>query len=329
MTLDSSQMVAVKHTEGPLLINAGAGSGKTRTLTHRLADLIERGVSPKYIFAGTFTKAAAQEMKERLAEMVGAETADKMGHIGTLHSFGYRVLKDFYGKKFDGRMFSGSMMSANQSTGLMRYLLSPRDNWNVIGLGIADEYGMEMDNLSTYVSTISRLKDDLITPEVYERRTDSHPGIARLYKAYEEAKSNGWINPKSRLNGKMTFDFGDCLIGVWKIFKENSSFLKKYQGLFKYVLVDEAQDNNLAQYVVMRMIAAPENNLTMVGDDYQSIYGFRGAAPSEFIATAEGATVVNLEVNYRSHPDIVGAAARLIMHNKRQLHKTCRAYRKD
>lgn len=324
MDLTPNQRDAVEYIgKKNLIIDACAGSGKTRVLTERVKHLVRSGISPDNIFVGTFTRAAANEMGERIC--TGEFEGTTFGHLGTLHSFGRLVLMRHYGKQFSAIPNRGSIMNPGDVTKLMGYLLAEGDTWNTLGRGIATEYEMDPKMVHRYASQISGLKNSLVLPEVYEIRRDAHPGVAELWKAYEAAKANGDLNPKVKVAHRL-FDMDDMLSHVYFLLKNNPKLLAPFVAQFKYLLIDEAQDCNLAQYMLIKMLAGGVNHITLVGDADQSMYGFRGALPSEFIAWAGDSQVIPLGINFRSLAPIVDAAAKLISHNTERLPKEITAH---
>jgi DNA helicase-2/ATP-dependent DNA helicase PcrA len=300
--LNDAQREAVLAVDGPVFVSAGAGSGKTRTLTHRLAHMIESGIAPENIFAGTFTEKAASEMKSRLTDMIGEDTVKRFGHLGTLHSFGAKVLLKTgnYSKIID----------AYGSKRLITDLNARAWAGNPIGRG----FEFDVQRIKAIIKIIDQCKNNLITAEQYAASDEAEYDAAAMYSAYEQAKAQGYVNAKQR-EKKAVIDFGDMLIQVYYLFKDEPSRLHFWQSQFTHVLVDEAQDNNSAQYAITEMIAAPQNNIMIVGDHRQSIYGFRGAQPASFAGFTErypSAQVIDLDTNYRSTPEIVELGDTLI-----------------
>lgn len=324
MTLTDNQRKAVEHGTGPLVIAACAGSGKTRVLTERVRHLVENvGILPDNIFVGTFTTAAAAEMKERIR--IGALEDAAFGHLGTLHSFGYRVLAENTPRFNTSRKRNeGSIMTPSECKTLVKYLMQDWSDFNSIGEGIAAEYNLDVEkDHSRLYGQISKLKNELVTPEVYGKRSDADPALLALWTAYENCKRQGIRGPKAR-NSYRLFDMDDMLCEAYRILKSNPTLLAGYQARFTYVLIDESQDCNSAQYHLIRLLAS-NGNLTCVGDDDQSIYAFRGAVPSEFIAISRNATVITLDTNFRSAPDIVKVCAALIGNNTDRIAKNIRS----
>lgn len=295
--LNDRQKEAVLHTEGPLLILAGAGSGKTRVLTHRIAHLVEnKGVAPWSILAITFTNKAAKEMKERVAALIGEEMTSDMW-VCTFHAMGVRILRRYSEKLGYGRYFT--IYDTSDQKALLKDILK------VLNI---DEKNFSPGAM---LGAISSKKNELITPDKallqagndYREKT-----IARIYSAYQK---------KLRDNNAMDFD--DLLMNTYVILKDHPEVLQYYQNKFRYILVDEYQDTNGLQYQMVQMLARAHHNLCVVGDDDQSIYGWRGADINnilDFEKDFNNACVIKLEQNYRSTQNILEAANRVVACNK-------------
>jgi len=331
-TMSPEQQTAIDHGEGPLVINAGAGSGKTRVLVHRVANLLEQGEAPESIVLATFTTAAADEMKSRLVGLVGEETVKRLGHIGTLHSLGYKFYRAEKGKRIDARTKGGSVLTPSQFTSMVRGIVEAPSRYCPFGYDLMTEYGdKEMPRRAGKIAKeVSRQMDLNRTAQQYLAMQDADPVVGTVYKAVEKLLSEGWMLQakgrdrgwKRRPGGKISLTFG-CM-GIRGLAAARKEEVREQViGQVKWVLVDEAQDCNPVQFGLMRVLSNQTSNLTLVGDDDQSIYSFRGAVPAEFIAQASGdeVTVVNLGTNYRSRRPIVEAAARLIAHNTERLGK--------
>jgi len=300
--LNPQQKEAVLHTEGPLLVLAGAGSGKTRVLTHRIAYLIEeKGVSPFNILAITFTNKAAGEMKERLENLVGPKALDTW--TGTFHSCCVRILR----REIERIGFNRNFViydTSDQET-LMKDCLNQL------------QYNEKLFPPKMVLAEIGRAKDELIDPEKYAIMAGSDfrlSKIAKLYDLYQR---------KLKFNNALDFD--DIIMHTLKIFSEYPEVLEYYQSKFKYILVDEYQDTNTAQYVLVSMLARKHQNVCVVGDDDQSIYGWRGANIRnilEFEKDFKGCRVIKLEQNYRSTSNILNAANNVIRNNHGRKPKT-------
>ena len=301
-TLNEQQKEAVLHTEGPLLILAGAGSGKTRVLTHRIAYLIEeQGVNPWNILAITFTNKAAGEMRERVDKLVGfgAESI----WVSTFHSTCVRILRrhiDLLGYDNNFTIYD----SDDQKT-LMKDVCKLLQ----IDTKIFKERAL--------LSTISHAKDELITPEEFRIRAEgdfSQKKIAEVYEEYEK-----------QLRANNALDFDDLLVKTVQLFQTQADMLEYYQERFRYIMVDEYQDTNTVQFELIRLLASKYRNLCVVGDDDQSIYKFRGANIKNilnFEHVFEDAKVIKLEQNYRSTSNILNAANAVIRNNRGRKDKT-------
>ncbi|MDF2614725.1 MAG: pcrA [Clostridia bacterium] len=295
--LNDKQKEAVLHTEGPLLILAGAGSGKTRVLTHRIAHLVEnKGVAPWSILAITFTNKAAQEMKARVASLIGEEMANDMW-VSTFHSMCVRILRRNPEELGYGRYFT-IYDTADQKSLLKDILKVLNINEKNFPIG-------------TVLGAISSKKNELITPEtaVLKAGDDYREKIiAQVYSAYQK-----------KLKDNNAMDFDDLLVNTYLLFRDHENILSYYQNKFRYILVDEYQDTNGAQYQLVQMLAKRHLNLCVVGDDDQSIYGWRGADISnilDFEKDFNSAAVIKLEQNYRSTQNILNAANSVVAHNK-------------
>ena len=295
-TLNPMQREAAVHTEGPLLILAGAGSGKTRVLTHRIAYLMEeKGVNPWNILAITFTNKAASEMRERVNKIagMGAESV----WVSTFHSACVRILRRHIEVLGFGSNFT--IYDADDQKTVMKEIFRKFD----INTKIYKERGV--------LAEISHAKDELITPEEMELNAGGDPDarkIAGMYKEYQ-----------SILRGNNALDFDDLIVKTVELFQHNPDILDYYQERFKYIMVDEYQDTNTAQFKFVSLLAEKYKNLCVVGDDDQSIYKFRGANIQNILGfekTFPDATVIKLEQNYRSTQNILNAANTVIAHNK-------------
>jgi len=294
--LNSSQERAVLHTEGPLLVLAGAGTGKTRVLTTRLAHILLSDLAyPSQVLAVTFTNKAAQEMRERIVHILQRPVEGMW--LGTFHSLGARILRR--NAELIGLQANFTISDSDDQLRLIKQLLKARN---------IDEKQLQA---RIVVSVINRWKDQGLLPDQVSRSGDL---VAEIYKEYQE-----------RLLVLNTVDFGDLLLHCLTLFRQNPEVLSHYQNQFKYLLVDEYQDTNVAQYLWLRLLAQGSNNLCCVGDDDQSIYGWRGAEIGNILRFEKdfpGADVVKLEQNYRSTSHILSAAGGLIAHNRERLGKT-------
>lgn len=301
-TLNEQQKEAVFHTEGPLLILAGAGSGKTRVLTHRIAYLIEeRGVNPWNILAITFTNKAAGEMRERVDRLVGfgAESI----WVSTFHSTCVRILRRYIDRiGFDTNF---TIYDSDDQKSLMR------DVCRVLDVD-TKKYKERM-----FLSAISAAKDEMITPDEYELNAAGDFGkqkIAQVYREYER-----------QLHANNALDFDDLLLKTVQLFQTQPDVLESYQERFRYIMVDEYQDTNTVQFKFVSLLAAKYQNLCVVGDDDQSIYKFRGANIRNilnFEQEFQNARVIKLEQNYRSTQNILNAANAVIQNNRGRKDKT-------
>lgn len=300
--LNEAQQRAVRHTEGPLLIVAGAGSGKTRVLTYRIAYLIQQQkAAPNDILALTFTNKAAKEMKERIQQLIGDEA--RRLWMGTFHSVFSKILR-FEAEKI-GFTSNYSIYDTDDSKNAIKQLL--REN----------NYDPKEIRPRTIQRLISDAKNELIHPDHYQEKfvhSTLDDITAKIYGQYVE-----------RLKHNNAMDFDDLLIKPIELFQQHEEVLEKYQDRFKYILIDEYQDTNHAQYKVTNMLASKYKNLCVVGDDAQSIYSFRGADIRnilDFKNDYEEAVEIPLEQNYRSTKAILKAADSIIKRNDSQLDKT-------
>ena len=295
-TLNDRQKEAVLHTEGPLLILAGAGSGKTRVLTHRIAYLIEeKGVNPWNILAITFTNKAAGEMRERVDNLVGFGSESIW--VSTFHSMCVRILRRHI--EALGYATNFTIYDTDDQKTLMK------DVCKLL------EVDTKIYRERTLLSAISRAKNELITPEelMLEAGGDfSRKKVAEVYGEYER-----------QLRANNALDFDDLLLKTVQLFQTQKEVLDYYQERFRYIMVDEYQDTNTVQFEMVRLLAGKYRNLCVVGDDDQSIYKFRGANIQNilnFEKVFPDARVIKLEQNYRSTETILEAANGVIRHNK-------------
>ncbi|MBQ3546393.1 MAG: DNA helicase PcrA [Lachnospiraceae bacterium] len=300
-TLNEKQKEAVFHTEGPLLILAGAGSGKTRVLTHRIAYLIENGINPWNIMAITFTNKAAGEMRERVNNLVefGAESI----WVSTFHSSCVRILRRYIDKiGFDNNF---TIYDTDDQKKLIKDICKR--------LNIDTKYLKE----KAVLAEISKAKNEMITPEDYALENAGDFGkknIISVYKEYQE---------QMRKNNALDFD--DLLVKTVELLRSNPEVLESYQERFKYIMVDEYQDTNTVQFLFIRLLADKYKNICVVGDDDQSIYKFRGANISnilDFEKYFENTKIIKLEQNYRSTKMILDAANAIISNNTARKEKS-------
>jgi len=297
--LNPAQQEAVRAIEGPVLIVAGAGSGKTRVLTYRVAAMIELGISPFSILALTFTNKAANVMKRRIIDLVGERSRDVS--MGTFHSQFARVLRSEADKLGYNRSFT--IYDSEDSLELVKMIMGD--------LGISTQ----QFNPHAVRSRISGAKNRLVLPQEYLSKSSTliDEKTAAIYEEYNR-----------RLRMQNAMDFDDLLIKPIELFQAQPNVLRKYQSRFKYVLVDEFQDTNHAQFVLLDLLAAQQRNLSVVGDDAQSIYSFRGADIRnilDFERTYTDCRIFRLEENYRSTKTILAAAASVIRWNADQIQK--------
>jgi DNA helicase II / ATP-dependent DNA helicase PcrA len=303
--MNDPQAQAVRHTEGPLMIIAGAGSGKTRVLTYRTAHLIQNGVDPFKIMLLTFTNKAAGEMRARIEKVVGKEAKNIWS--GTFHSIFAKILR--FEAKAIGYTSDFSIYDTDDSKSLIRSIVKEQ--------ALDDK----IYKANTVFNRISGAKNRLIGPEEYlanamiqsDDQAAKLPEIGKLYKIYADRcfKANA-------------MDFDDLLFNTNVLFRDHLDILNKYQHRFKYVMVDEFQDTNVSQYLITRKLSAVNQNICVVGDDAQSIYAFRGANIQNILNFEKDypdLTTIKLEQNYRSTQNIVKAANSVIARNKGQLRK--------
>ena len=301
-TLNEPQKEAVFHTEGPLLILAGAGSGKTRVLTHRIACLIdEKGVNPWNILAITFTNKAAGEMRQRVDSLVnfGSESI----WVSTFHSMCVRILRRFIERLgYDNRF---TIYDTDDQKTLMREVCRKVD----IDTKVFKERSL--------LSTISSAKNEMILPDEFELNAGGDFGRQKIAKVYREYEA--------QLKSNNALDFDDLLVKTVQLLETQPDVLEYYQERFRYIMVDEYQDTNTVQFRLVSLLAGKYKNLCVVGDDDQSIYKFRGANIRnilDFEHEFPDARVIKLEQNYRSTGNILNAANGVISHNKGRKEKT-------
>ncbi len=305
--LNSAQEKAVKHPGGPLLIAAGAGSGKTRALTGRLKELISRGIPPHQIVAITFTNKAAREMRERVFGKDNAEPRwsprfPTFGEpfVGTFHSLGARIMKQ-EAAHFK-RTPSFTIYDQDDSLSLIKTICKQMD---------LDKESFKSSVVAGKISTVkSELKD---ISEFFESSDRRDQVFAEVFNRYERA-----------LAEQNAFDFDDLIEKPVRLMLDNEILRTKYQEMFNQVLVDEYQDINTTQYQLIRLLAGKHHNVTVVGDDFQSIYKFRGADMRNFLNFTRdwpNATLIKLEQNYRSTSNIIAGASAVIANNKKQTPK--------
>ncbi len=301
-SLNESQRQAVETTDGPVLVLAGAGTGKTRVLTTRLAHILMQGkASPWEMLAVTFTNKAAREMQLRVSGLLGRETEGWW--IGTFHALGARILRRH--AEAVGLKSNFTILDADDQVRLIKQLMAAHE---------IDDKRWPARVLS---GVIQRWKDRGLMPDKVSDSEGSEAADGKAVDIYAEYQA--------RLTTLNAADFGDLLLLCVELFRRHPDILKKYQQKFRYILVDEYQDTNVAQYLWLRLLAQSHKNICCVGDDDQSIYSWRGAEVGNilrFETDFPGARVVRLERNYRSTPHILAAASGLIAHNEGRLGKT-------
>ena len=304
--LNTEQREAVVNFKGPSLIIAGAGSGKTRVLTYRIAYMLSEGIHPASVLALTFTNKAAAEMKGRIGSLVGPDSARKLW-MGTFHSIFARIL----------RLEAKALSYPSDYT-----IYDTTDSKNLLKTIIKElNLDEKIYKPSEVLGRISGAKNNLVTPEAYAASTEiatrdnnnRRPMMAAIYARYA-----------SRCKKAGAMDFDDLLLNTNILFRDHPAILEKYQSAFKYILVDEYQDTNYSQYIIIRKLAQNHNNICVVGDDAQSIYSFRGARIENILNFKRDypeVSLYKLERNYRSTKNIVNAANSIIANNKDQIHK--------
>lgn len=302
--LNPQQRAAVEYCEGPSLVIAGAGSGKTRVLTYKIVHLLRLGVEPYRILALTFTNKAAREMKSRISQVVGEKIASRLW-MGTFHSVFLRILRRH--PELIGYKNGFTIYDASDSKSLIKHIIKE--------LGL-DEKVYKPASVS---AQISNAKNAMLTPEQYKEEyyeSDRRAKRGMIYRIFEIYVTRCIVSN--------AMDFDDILFYMNILLRENPDIARHYQDFFKFILVDEYQDTNFAQHLVVSQLARPDNMICVVGDDAQSIYSFRGANIGNIINLDNvypGLKTFKLERNYRSTQNIVNAAGSLIKKNSRQLHK--------
>lgn len=292
---NSEQRKAVMHTDGPMIILAGAGSGKTRVLTYKTVCLIENGISPENILLSTFTNKAANEMKERIKKLLGEKKITRLPTVATFHSLCAKILR------IDGKHI-----------GISPQFLIYDDNDQLDAVKNAmQKLSLSIKEIKPYsvLNTISQAKNELLSPSDYAAisRGFFQESVARIYTLYQKI-----------LQENDSLDFDDLLIKVIELFKTNPEILAKYQNKFRYILVDEYQDTNQPQYILAKLLSKETENICIVGDFSQSIYSWRGADfrnLTKFQDDFPHAKVFSLSQNYRSTQKILAAASTVIKNN--------------
>lgn len=299
MALSKSQKLAVNLMEGPAMILAGPGSGKTMVITHRIRHLIESGVRPDNILVITFTRAAAMQMRSRFLSLTGEESCRVT--FGTFHAVFFQILRNAYHYNSDS-------------------ILREDERFRILS-GLAEALHVDTDDMKGWTADIaaeiSQVKTARIPLDYYYSVNCPEEDFRKIYRGYEAQKGN-----------MRKIDFDDMCCYTADLFHARKDILKSWQDHFRYILVDEFQDINSLQYEIVRMLASPENNLFIVGDDDQSIYRFRGSKPEimlNFPKDYPNAKVITLQENYRSTADIVRASVSVIEENKNRFHKDLRS----
>lgn len=305
MKFNEAQQKAIAHGTGPMLVLAGPGSGKTAVITRRVWELVRKGTAPGSILVITFTKAAAIQMQERYLALQKKEDPQKTGQVnfGTFHAVFFKILKYAY------QLQASNIISEEESYQILSELVS--------------EMNMEIDDEKEFLegirSEISRIKSERIDIATYYSINCPEEEFRNLYTGYEQA-----------MRKKHRIDFDDILLYCYELLIKRPDILKMWQQKYQYILIDEFQDINRIQYDIIRMLAKPEDNLFIVGDDDQSIYRFRGAKPEimlNFTKDYPDAAQVLLNYNYRSQKEIVTTALNLVSHNTKRFPKKIQATR--
>ena len=306
MKLNRGQDEAIKHGNGPCMVLAPPGSGKTLIVTERTRYLIEEsGVRPDQILVITFTRYAAREMKERFERLTTGKNYPVT--FGTFHSIFYGILKCAYG------IGANNLMSEKESSVLLNEVLDQTDIESTPEVEDEDELVREL------LREVGMVKNGLYHLKDFHSKYLTQDEFAEVFRSYEHQKKE-----------LKKFDFDDMLVQCYALFRKKPEILQGWQKRFQYILIDEFQDINRVQYEVIRMLAAPRYNLFVVGDDDQSIYGFRGAKPELMLYMKQefpALRTISLTVNYRSTEFITGAAARVILHNDTRFYKRVQSFR--
>ena len=304
--LNESQREAASIMKGPVMVIAGAGSGKTRVLTYRIACMLAKGISPFNILALTFTNKAAKEMKERITQLVGSTLAQAV-NMGTFHSVFYRILR-IEGEKL-GFTRNLTVYDTDDAKGVIKSIVK---DMNLDPKLYPANFILQ--RISSAKSSLLSAEDYAKSPEILDvDNANGRPLISEIFLRYQ-----------ARLRNSDAMDFDDLLYFMNVLLRDFPEMLYKYQTRFQYILVDEYQDTNFAQYVIVKKLAAAHHNICVVGDDAQSIYAFRGANIQNILNFQKDfpeAVTVKLEQNYRSTQNIVKAANAVIKYNKKQISK--------
>jgi len=300
--LNEAQLEASRHIDGPMLILAGAGSGKTKTITARLAYLLSIGIDPADTLTLTFTNKAANEMRQRALDMINND-AIYPPLLCTFHKFGLLFLK-FYIHRL-GRKNNFVIIDSDDKKRIIKTIMK----------------NLKIDIPSSFVAAvISDHKNHLISPELAQEKAEmpNYKKATKIYELYEQ-----WLQTNNLV------DFDDLLVLPYKILRDNDDICDEVSSRYKYIMVDEYQDTNDIQFKLLKKLCTNHNNICVVGDDDQSIYGWRGANVRnilEFHEHFEGTKIVRLQTNYRSTNQILQASNQLIEHNRNRLGKTLRSH---
>ncbi len=301
MSFNLSQMEAIGHTDGPMLVLAGPGSGKTTVITERTRNLIlNEGVAPSHILVITFTKAAATEMKERFDRLMGEKRYPVT--FGTFHAVFFQILKYAYGFN------SGNIAREEQRFQFMREIIGRMHL----------EYEDENEFIGDLLGEVSLVKNTGIPLEHYYSKNCAKEIFEKIFQAYDDV-----------MRRRRLIDFDDMLVYCYELLAQRRDILSSWQRKFQYILIDEFQDINKVQFEIIKMLALPENNLFVVGDDDQSIYRFRGAKPELMLGFEKSypqSKRVLLNINYRSPKEIVQSSLRLISYNTQRFEKKIKSY---
>ena len=302
MQSNDAQNNAINHIEGPMLVLAGPGSGKTTVITRRVKRLIEQGVNPLNILVITFTKAAAEEMRERFYRLMD-DNRGRNVTFGTFHAVFFTILKHAY------NLSASNIVKEEERYSIVKNAITRHE------LDIEDE----REFVGNVLGEIGRVKSDRIAIENYYSTNCPSDVFRSIYEEYS-----------GKLRGSRKIDFEDMLCYTYELLTARRDILSAWQSKFKYILIDEFQDINQVQYEIVKMLAGKKQNLFLVGDDDQSIYGFRGAKPELMLYMKQefpSLRTISLTVNYRSTEFITGAAARVILHNDTRFYKRVQSFR--
>ena len=303
-SFNHQQRMAVEHVDHPCLVLAGPGSGKTMVITHRTKKLIEEeGISPSNILVITFTKAAAMEMQQRFLQLMGGKRLPVS--FGTFHAVYFQILKYAYNYRAE------NIIREEKKYEILRNIVHKTE------LDISDEN----EFVANLISEISNVKGEMLDVAYYYSKNCPEEVFKKIFREYNDTLIRANL-----------IDFDDMLVMCYELLTKRKDILKLWQDKYRYILIDEFQDINRVQYEVIRLLAKPQDNLFIVGDDDQSIYRFRGARPEimlNFEKDYPEAKKIILDTNYRSTPEIVAAAGKLIRNNKKRFEKQIRAERKN